>query len=95
LQRWGDCQSLVEQPDEFLSWWANPEEAFDHVYAYINDELHDEETRAKIEHHLSHCKSCFSRAEMERKINEGLKATQKPSPPEPMKRRLKDLIDGF
>ncbi|MES9971918.1 MAG: zf-HC2 domain-containing protein [Candidatus Thiodiazotropha sp.] len=70
-------------------------EAFDHVYAYINGELHDEETRAKIEHHLSHCKSCYSRAEMERKINERLKTTQKPSPPEPIKRRLKDLIDGF
>ncbi|MET0070046.1 MAG: zf-HC2 domain-containing protein [Candidatus Thiodiazotropha sp.] len=70
-------------------------EAFDHVYAYINGELHDEETKAKIEHHLSHCKSCYSRAEMERKINERLKVTDKPSPPELLKRRLKNLIDEF
>ncbi|MES9922723.1 MAG: zf-HC2 domain-containing protein [Candidatus Thiodiazotropha endolucinida] len=70
-------------------------EAFDHVYAYINGELHDEETRARIEHHLSHCKSCYSRAEMERKINERMKMAEMPSPPEQMKKRLKDLIDGF
>ncbi|MES9991264.1 MAG: zf-HC2 domain-containing protein [Candidatus Thiodiazotropha sp.] len=70
-------------------------EAFDHVYAYINGELHDEETRARIEHHLSHCKSCFTRAEMERKINERLKVTDKPSPPAVLKKRLKNLIDEF
>jgi anti-sigma factor (TIGR02949 family) len=70
-------------------------EAFDHVYAYINGELHDEETKARIEHHLSHCKSCYSRAEMERKINQRLKSAEEPSPSDELKRRVKNLIDGF
>ena len=45
-------------------------EAFDHLYAYLNGELHDRLTLAKIEHHLGHCKSCFSRAQMERELND-------------------------
>ncbi|MEW8360532.1 MAG: sigma-70 family RNA polymerase sigma factor, partial [Candidatus Thiodiazotropha sp.] len=28
---------LIEQPDEFLSWWANPEEAF--VNGLLGDEI--------------------------------------------------------
>ncbi|MBW9256898.1 MAG: zf-HC2 domain-containing protein [Candidatus Thiodiazotropha sp. (ex. Lucinisca nassula)] len=70
-------------------------EAFDHVYAYINGEIDDEQTLAKIEHHLSHCKSCFSRAEMERKINQRLKAAKESSPPEVLENRLKHLIDDL
>ena len=70
-------------------------EAFDHVYAYINGELHDEEIKAKIEHHLSHCKSCYSRAEMERKINQRLKSASEPSPTDELKQRVKHLIEDF
>jgi anti-sigma factor (TIGR02949 family) len=70
-------------------------EAFDHVYAYINGELKDSETIARIEHHLSHCKSCYSRAQMERKINERLKASSEPSAPEQLQTRLKLLIEDF
>jgi len=70
-------------------------EAFDHVYAYINGELKDEATITKIEHHLSHCKSCYSRAQMERKINERLKASGEPAPPRQLQARLKRLIDDF
>ncbi|MCG7893034.1 MAG: zf-HC2 domain-containing protein [Candidatus Thiodiazotropha taylori] len=70
-------------------------EAFDHVYAYINGEIEDQQTLAKIEHHLSHCKSCFTRAEMERKINQRLKTAKESSPPEVLKKRLKHLIDDL
>ena len=70
-------------------------EAFDHVYAYINGELEDEATIVKIEHHLSHCKSCYSRAQMERKINERLKASAEPVAPEQLQTRLKRLIEDF
>jgi len=70
-------------------------EAFDHLYAYLNGELKDELTLAKIEHHLGHCKSCFSRAQMERELNERIKKSGKEKAPESLKNRLHDLIDGL
>lgn len=70
-------------------------EAFDHVYAYINNELKDKAVIARIEHHLSHCKSCFTRAEMERKINDRMKQSKQEQAPEHLKKRLQNLIDDF
>lgn len=70
-------------------------EAFDHVYAYINNELKDPVILARIEHHLSHCESCFSRAEMERRINDRIKATEKPKSPDSLSRRLDDLLGSL
>ena len=70
-------------------------EAFDHLYAYIIGELDDIDTLAKIEHHLGHCRSCFSRAEMERQLNDRIKQTKDDQTPETLKNRLKDLMDSF
>jgi len=70
-------------------------EAFDHLYAYLNGEIRDEHTLAKIEHHLGHCKSCFSRAQMERELNERLKSTDKDQAPESLQKRLQNLIKDF
>ena len=70
-------------------------EAFDHVYAYLNNEIKDPETLARIEHHLSHCKSCYSRAEMERKINRRLKESRQEEATDQLRNRLKNLIDDF
>ena len=70
-------------------------EAFDHLYAYLNDEIKDKETLAKIEHHLQHCKSCFSRAEMERILNDRIKSAVNQEAPETLQNRLRDLIDTF
>lgn len=70
-------------------------EAFDHLYAYLNGELKDSETLAKIEHHLGHCKSCFSRAQMERQLNERLKNSGKQKAPESLQKRLRNLLDDF
>jgi len=70
-------------------------EAFDHLYAYLNGELKDKVTLAKIEHHLDHCKSCFSRAQMERELNERMKKSGKDKAPETLKKRLNDLIDDL
>ena len=67
-------------------------EAMDHLYAYLNDELNDKETLERIEHHLGHCKSCFSRAEIEREINKRLKDSGDENVPESLKKRLRDLI---
>ncbi len=70
-------------------------QAFDHLYAYINGELSDPRSVAMIEHHLSHCRSCYSRAQMEREINDRLKNSGQPKPPPGLKSRLDKLIDEF
>ncbi len=70
-------------------------EAFDHLYAYINGELDDPKSIAMIEHHLDHCRSCYSRAQVEREINERLKKAGCPKPPPGLKNRLDKLIRGF
>jgi anti-sigma factor (TIGR02949 family) len=67
-------------------------EAMDHLYAYLSGELDDKVALNKIEHHLSHCKSCFSRAEMERELNKRLQESSKEEAPESLKNRLRDLI---
>jgi len=70
-------------------------EAFDHLYAYLNGELKDPKDVALIEHHLAHCRSCFSRAQIEREINERLKQSGDPTAPAALQNRLKKLIDNF
>lgn len=70
-------------------------EAMDHLYAYLNGELDNKITITKVEHHLSHCKSCFSRAEMEREINKRLKESNKEKAPESLRNRLRDLMKNI
>ena len=70
-------------------------EAFDHLYAYLNDEIKDPIDLANIEHHLSHCKSCFSRAQIERELNERLKQSGKTEVPKALQNRLRNLIDDL
>jgi len=47
-------------------------EAIEFFYAWLDNELDDRDT-SKFEHHLSHCKSCWSRAEVERALTEHIK----------------------
>lgn len=42
-------------------------EAIETLYAWLDGEL-DDERRAGFEHHLQHCKSCYTRAELERAL---------------------------
>ena len=68
-------------------------EAFDHLYAYLNNEITNPVDLANIEHHLSHCKSCFSRAQMERELNQRLKDSGKMEMPKSLQDNLRDLLD--
>lgn len=70
-------------------------EAFDHLYAYLNNEITNPTDLANIEHHLSHCKSCFSRAQMERELNQRLKESGTSAAPASLKARLDKLIDDL
>ena len=70
--------------------------AMDHLYAYLNGELDDQpETLAMVEFHLGHCRSCFSRAEMERVMNDRLRNSGKEKTPDALKTRLRRLLDNF
>jgi len=48
-------------------------EAIEYVYAWLDGELGDKDIAGEVEHHISHCKSCFSRAEMEKALTEHIR----------------------
>jgi anti-sigma factor (TIGR02949 family) len=70
-------------------------EAFDHLYAYLNNEISDPTDLANIEHHLSHCKSCYSRAQMKRELNKRMKDAGKDELPDSLQNRLRGLMDDL
>jgi anti-sigma factor (TIGR02949 family) len=70
-------------------------EAFDHLYAYLNNEITDPVDLVNIEHHLSHCKSCFSRAQMERELNQRISEAGKSDIPASLTNRLNKLMDDL
>lgn len=70
-------------------------EAFDHLYAYLNNEITDPVDLVNIEHHLSHCKSCFSRAQMERELNQRIREAGKSDIPASLTNRLNKLMDDL
>jgi len=86
---------MTDKPDKPEIVDSDCLEAFDHLYAYLNGELKDPKSVSMIEHHLDHCRSCFSRAQMERKLNEKLKNTGKDKTPPSLQERMKKIIDEF
>jgi len=75
-------------------------EAIEYLYAWLDGELADEEIAGEVEYHVSHCKSCFSRAEMERSLTDHIKRSTKPATgeggktaPRSLKGRLDKLLD--
>lgn len=70
-------------------------EAINGLYAYLDGELDDAEAIAQIEHHMSHCRNCFSRNELENALTERIRKSVKDKTPESVQNRLKDLMDKF
>ena len=70
-------------------------EAFDYLYAYLNDEIKNPVELKNIQHHLSHCKSCFSRAQIERELNDRLKQAGKNELPKSLENRLHKIFDDL
>ena len=70
-------------------------EAIDSLYAYLDGELNDKDTLAKFRKHLGHCKSCYSRSELEGVINERIKETGNSKTPEKLKGRINDFLDDL
>lgn len=70
-------------------------EAIDSLYAYLDGELNDEESLAKFKQHLSHCRSCYTRSELEGVINERIKVSGKNKSPASLQNRLRHLIEDL
>ena len=68
--------------------------ALEMFYAYLDGELDPTEVD-DFEHHMAHCRSCYSRAELEGLITERLKAAAAHKSPDALKRRLRILLDNL
>jgi anti-sigma factor (TIGR02949 family) len=70
-------------------------QAIEAFYAYLDGELEDPASIADFEHHMQHCRSCFSRADMERAMTKRLRDAAQHRAPEVLRARLRKLIDKF
>jgi anti-sigma factor (TIGR02949 family) len=68
-------------------------EAIESLYAYLDGEIRDPDQLARIEHHLGHCRSCYSRKELETRLTQRLKASAESTAPEALQERLRALIE--
>ncbi len=70
------------------------EEALRQLAAYLDRELAGEEHRA-LEHHLGVCRSCFSRAEFERRLKSEIAGLASDEVPPSLELRVRALINSF
>jgi anti-sigma factor (TIGR02949 family) len=70
------------------------EEALAHLLEYLDREL-GAGTQHQVEHHLDVCKSCFSRAEFERRLKAKLRETGRQPVGEAFQERIKTLLRRF
>jgi len=69
--------------------------AIEMFYAYLDGELEDPQTVAGFERHMEHCRSCFTRAEMEGLLNDRLRKLAEDRAPDRLRSRLRHLMDRF
>jgi len=69
--------------------------AIEAFYAYLDGELDDPESIADFEHHLGHCRSCFSRIEMEKALNERMRKNARRESSEALRERVGKIMDKF
>jgi anti-sigma factor (TIGR02949 family) len=70
------------------------EEALRQLAAFLDDELH-EAAREGIERHLEACRSCFSRAEFERRLKSELGRVGQDEVPPGFEARVRRLLESF
>jgi anti-sigma factor (TIGR02949 family) len=70
------------------------EEALHQLLEYLDEELGTAKSR-QVEYHLTLCRSCFSRAEFERRLKEKLLEAGKESARDALKKRIKTMISRF
>ena len=67
--------------------------AIEMFYDYLDGELDDPQDIGDFERHMSHCRSCFTRAEMEKLLTDRLKKVAKHHASERLHSRLSKLMD--
>lgn len=70
-------------------------EAIETLYAYLDGELDEDISIEQVEQHMAHCRSCYSRKDVERALTEHLRKTNKTDTPEALQDRLRNLMDEF
>jgi anti-sigma factor (TIGR02949 family) len=70
------------------------EEALRRLADYLSRELEPRE-RAAVEHHVSLCRACFSRAEFERLLKERLTDLGREAAPAGLQSRIRKVLGGF
>lgn len=70
------------------------EEALRHLFAYLDRQL-SAGKRQEVEHHLSICRGCFSRAEFEKRLKERLREVGRELVRPGFEKRIKALIKEF
>jgi anti-sigma factor (TIGR02949 family) len=69
--------------------------AIEAFYAYLDGELDDPASIAEFEQHIRHCRSCYSRKEIETLLSERLKQTADAHAPKRFRDRMRKLMDEF
>lgn len=69
--------------------------AIEIFYAYLDGEIEDPRSVADFEHHMAHCRSCFTRAELEGLLNERLRELAGRRAPGRLKSRVHELMSRF
>jgi anti-sigma factor (TIGR02949 family) len=70
-------------------------EAIEALYAYLDGELGDEVTIEQVEDHMAHCRSCYSRKDVERALTEHSRRTHQQAAPAELQSRLKKLMEDL
>ena len=70
-------------------------EAIDQLYAYLDGEINNSQTIEKVERHIKHCQSCFTRSQLENELTNRIKKAAEKQAPESFKNRLNKLMESF
>jgi mycothiol system anti-sigma-R factor len=70
------------------------EDVLAELYQYLDHEV-DEATGEKIDHHLKHCRECFSRAEFEKLLRGRVADTGIEEVPDDVQQRIRSLLKRF
>jgi anti-sigma factor (TIGR02949 family) len=69
--------------------------AIEAFYAYLDGELDDPQDVSMFEHHMSHCRSCYSRKEVEELLTSRMREAAKNQAPDALQIRLGKLMQEF
>ena len=72
----------------------NCEQALHRLFEFLDHEL-DAEERDAVQYHLSTCRSCFSRADFERRLKQKLHELRQGEPTAGATERVKRLLENF